>query len=133
MQYYLNAREWLETQRLRTDRVGDFAAEIADRWIPDDEIDECQEIRDAREEADQAEAKLAAIECAIDGSPLAREYVTTGTPLTGSELKHFLNEVQDMEIALREIRKVLERCGVLAAGDEEADLAAILVMFVPPA
>lgn len=132
MHYYLNAREWLEAQRLRTDRVSDFAAEVLDEWLTWDEVEECQPMLEARKAADKAEAELKAIEDALSEGQLIREFVAIGHEDTDDDIRKFVVFAEDQERQLEAIRQVLKDGGMLGPTDTESDLAAIIAMFVPP-
>jgi hypothetical protein len=133
MSIFLNAREWLEAHLSHPGQIGDFASEILNTWLPGDEIEECEEIIEAREAADAAEDKLAHLENPLTSSRFASEFVTTGHDETGDELRKFLDYVTEQDEQLQEIREVLERGGVLAAHGTDINLAVLLAMFVPPA
>lgn len=133
MNYYLNATEWLEARRLRTDRVADFAAEVLDEWLPADEIENCAEVLEARQAADKAEGELKALEDALSEGALIKEFVTVGHENTDDEIRKFIVFAEDQEQQLEAIRDALVEGGVLAKDDTTSDLAGIIVMFVPPA
>lgn len=130
---YLNAKEWIWDLGLRSGPEADFAAEIAHKWIPIDEIEECDEVKEARSAADKAEGELGAIEDALIENPLAAEFITTGHDNTDDEIRKFHDFAQEMSDQLDAIRVVLIDGGVLDPRDLSSNLAAILTMFVPPA
>lgn len=126
-----NVVEWLESLRIANGPEADFAAEILDTWFSEDDIDTLAEVKEARAAADKAEASLAAIEKAINGGRMVREFVTTGHAKTGKELAVFFDQAEKWDGQVEAVRALAQEAGLIRPGDETTDIVPLLAMFLP--